>query len=113
MEDAKTASEAEKVTAEARKWFEAVEESNKAIEATVKDKDKDNQGDEEVNKLADAVKSGLQICTELLSEEDPGRSDGYSRCKQVFQLEVLRIRPWIRIRSRIFSFLAIPDPSKK
>ena len=106
MEDAKTASEAEKVTAEARKWFEAVEESNKAIRS-------DKGDDEEVNKLADAVKSGLQICTELLSEEDPGRSDGYSRCKQVFQLEVLRIRPWIRIRSRIFSFLAIPDPSKK
>ena len=106
MEDAKTASEAEKVTAEARKWFEAVEESNKAIRS-------DKGDDEEVNKLADAVKSGLQICTELLSEEDPGRSDGYSRCKQVFQLEVLRIRPWIRIRSRIFSFLAVPDPSKK
>ena len=106
MEDAKTAAEVEKVTAEARKWFEAVEESNKAIRS-------DKGDDEEVNKLADAVKSGLQICTELLSEEDPGRSDGYSRCKQVFQLEVLRIRPWIRIRSRIFSFLAVPDPSKK
>lgn len=75
VEDAKTASEAEKVTAEARKWFEAVEESNKAIRS-------DKGDDEEVNKLADAVKSGLQICTELLSEEDPGRSDGYSRCKR-------------------------------
>ena len=78
VEDAKTASEAEKVTAEARKWFEAVEESNKAIKS-------DKSDDEEVNKLADAVKSGLQICTELLREEDPGRSEEWTRCKQVLQ----------------------------
>ena len=90
MEDAKTAAEVERVTAEARKWFEAVEESNKAIEATDKGhKDKDNQGDEEVNKLADAVKSGLQICTELLREEDPGRSEEWTRCKQVFQCSAI------------------------
>ena len=85
MEDAKTAAEVEKVTAEARKWFEAVEESNKAIEAT----DKDKKDDEEVNKLADAVKSGLQICTELLREEDPGRSEEWTRCKQVFQCSAI------------------------
>ena len=85
MEDAKTAAEVEKVTAEARKWFEAVEESNKAIEAT----DKGHKDDEEVNKLADAVKSGLQICTELLREEDPGRSEEWTRCKQVFQCSAI------------------------
>ena len=88
MEDAKTAAEVERVTAEARKWFEAVEESNKAIEATDKGH-KDNKDDEEVNKLADAVKSGLQICTELLREEDPGRSEEWTRCKQVFQCSAI------------------------
>ena len=55
MEDAKTAAEVEKVTAEARKWFEAVEESNKAVKAEGEEKE-----DEEVRKLADGVKSGLQ-----------------------------------------------------
>ena len=64
------------MTAEAKKWFEAVEESQKAIKV--------NKGDEEVDKLAEAVKGGLQICTELLrEEEDSGRSEEYSRCKQV------------------------------
>ena len=76
VEDAKTAAEVERVTAEAKKWFEAVEESDKAI--------KYDKGDEEVDKLAEAVKGGLQICTELLREEDPGRSEEWTRCKQVF-----------------------------
>ena len=76
VEDAKTAAEVERVTAEARKWFEAVEEGNKTIEV--------NKGDEEVDKLAEAVKGGLKICTELLREEDSGRSEEWTRCKQVF-----------------------------
>ena len=64
------------MTAEAKKWFEAVEESNKAIKV--------NKDDDEVDKLAEAVKGGLQICTELLREEDSGRSEEWTRCKQVF-----------------------------
>ena len=63
------------MTAEAKKWFEAVEEGHKAIKV--------NKDDEEVDKLAEAVKGGLRICTELLREEDSGRSEEYSRCKQV------------------------------
>jgi uncharacterized protein YegL len=65
------ATDMDKVVKLAKSWYDSVVEYNKAV--------KPNTNDEEVNKLAEAVNSGLTICGNVLQEQDGESADGYQR----------------------------------